>query len=42
MEPHLMVEATVPNEPGDLSESFGNPYWCGKGLAVQFEQACGA
>ena len=38
---HLLLEATVANEPGDLSESFGNPYWCGKGLAARFDQACG-
>ncbi len=42
MAPHLMLQATVPNEPGDLSVSFGNPYWCGKGLASQFGPACGA
>jgi hypothetical protein len=41
-EPHLMLQLVVPNEPGDmLSSSFGNPYWCGIGLASRFENACG-
>jgi len=42
IEPHLMLQVTVPNEPGDLSVSFGNPFWCGSGLAMQYTPACGA
>lgn len=42
MEPHLMLQVTVPNEPGDLSQSFGNPFWCGQGLAAQYRPVCGA
>jgi hypothetical protein len=42
VEPHLLLQATVADEPGDLSQSFGNPYWCGPGLAARFSQACGA
>jgi hypothetical protein len=41
MEPHLMLEVTIPNERRDFGESFGNPYWCGKGLARYFSNACG-
>lgn len=41
-EPHLMLQVVLPNEPGDmLSSSFGNPYWCGMGLASRFGNACG-
>jgi len=42
MEPHLMLQVIVPNEPGDLSQSFGNPFWCGHGLAMQYGPVCGA
>jgi hypothetical protein len=42
VEPHLLLQVTVPNEPGDLFVSFGNPYWCGTGLAGRFAFACGA
>ncbi len=42
IEPHLMLQVTVPNEPGDLSVSFGNPFWCGHGLAMLYTPVCGA
>jgi hypothetical protein len=42
VEPHLLMQVMVPNEPQDRSVSFGNPpYWCGAGLAARFEFACG-
>jgi len=42
VEPHLLMQVTVPNEPRDWSVSFGNPpYWCGAGLAARFGFACG-
>jgi hypothetical protein len=41
VEPHLLLQVMVPNEPRDLLVSFGNPYWCGAGLAERFGFACG-
>jgi hypothetical protein len=42
IEPHLILQVTIPNEPDDLSQSFGNSYWCGHGLASQYVPACRA
>jgi hypothetical protein len=42
MEPHLMLQVSVPNEPADAEEPFGNAYWCGRGLATEYHYACGA
>jgi hypothetical protein len=37
-----MLQVMVPNEPADAEESFGNAYWCGRGLAAEYHYDCGA
>jgi hypothetical protein len=40
--PHLLKETLIHSSVSAIDQKYGNPYWCGQGLAASKQGVCGA